>query len=600
MPLLQSLKPKVEPAAARPAALPSKSKMRKRARMSADLLFNRPWCIRRERLESMVAEYMNGVAAYGDDDDDIDNPEDYPYSMTADGIACIPVDGPLTAAPYWRGTSYPELCEMAAHAYANSQVNAVLFCYDSPGGTASGMNECADYLFGLRDQKPTAAIADDQCYSAAYCLASTSPRLFVNRYTGGVGSIGAWTAHVDLSEMDKQMGVKVTYVFAGAQKVDGNPHEPLSDRAEASMQAECDACRDNFVASVAKSRGVSADDLYDTEAGIYMRADGIPLLADEVGTMDDALNYLRGQVAAKAAAATQQQDGQSSNLLVAALAAAKINAEKLSAALEAAQGGINAGAIPPHKTATSDSAWDGLTNAENRAAGHANLQGLFQQMASAGNGGWCDAVECLPAGPKNGYAEYEPGPILSLRAASQRASIVSGSSGRLIRCCVAPYNQLSADLGGFKEIYSPGCFKESLAAGDDARALFNHDPNFVLGRRSADTVRFFEQADGLYFEAEAPNTSWADDLLVSMGRGDIDGGSAAFFILQPRWEYRDGGKVRYIDKARLVEASVASFPIYESTKATVVQPAATAADTAIAETAVNDLDRARLELLRLR
>ena len=38
-------------------------------------------------------------------------------------------------------------------------------------------------------------------------------------------------------------------------------------------------------------------------------------------------------------------------------------------------------------------------------------------------------------------------------------------------------------FGSFREIIRPGAFDDVL--GDDVRALFNHDPNFILGRSAA-------------------------------------------------------------------------------------------------------------------
>jgi HK97 family phage prohead protease len=147
----------------------------------------------------------------------------------------------------------------------------------------------------------------------------------------------------------------------------------------------------------------------------------------------------------------------------------------------------------------------------------------------------------------------------------------SVGEGRKITLLVVPYGELSEDLGGFRELYEPGCFKGGL--GNDPHVLFNHDAGCVLGRPSAGTARFTEDARGVHVEVEAPETTWANDLLVSMRRGDISQASASFWILQHRMEYRGNTKVRVVERAMMREASVASFPAYPSTQA-VVQPAA--------------------------
>lgn len=158
------------------------------------------------------------------------------------------------------------------------------------------------------------------------------------------------------------------------------------------------------------------------------------------------------------------------------------------------------------------------------------------------------------------------GEILAIRDFEfQPARREAGS--RTITCRVAPYNSRSKDLGGFVEVYAPGCFDESLAR-DDQRALFAHDPRFVLGRKSAGTARFWSDANGVNFEADVPDTTWANDLLTSMDRGDISQSSASFFIEQQHVELRDGQKVRVVEKARLVEGSVVSSAAYEATTAT--------------------------------
>jgi ClpP class serine protease len=58
--------------------------------------------------------------------------------------------------------------------------------------------------------------------------------------TGEVGSIGVVAVHIDESGADEKAGLAWTFVFAGECKIDGNAHEPLSDRARATIQADVD------------------------------------------------------------------------------------------------------------------------------------------------------------------------------------------------------------------------------------------------------------------------------------------------------------------------------------------------------------------------
>lgn len=491
----------------------------------ASRFLERPVCIEPRELERIRLELARSeVVAYYDDEEDDEEDKDYP--VTADGIACIPITGPLTKGYTWRGTSYETILEMCADAYADPRIKGLLLCVDSGGGEASGMFDLTDYLYSMRSEKPTAAISDDSCYSAAYCLASSASHLVVTR-TGGVGSIGCWSAHVDFSGMLEKDGVKVTLVFAGDRKVDGNPYEPLSDRAHAQMKEECDRIRTMFVSAVARNRGVDAQALLDTEAGIFMAEKGVPLLADQVGTLEDSLSYLRGQIATKALEAGADPEpppfGQNAGAWRKVIGSHKVNkpAAKAIATPEALEK-FNAAVL-----------------AQLRAEMPAELLAEYPQ------------AEC------------------AVRVLGTSAAPAAGS--RKISGLVVPYGSLSQDFGGFKEVYERGCFAESLSGNHDLRGAFNHNSDYILGRKSASTARFTEQSDGVHFECDAPETSWADDLLVSMRRGDITQSSAAFYILSHRWEVRSGDRVRVIEKALLREASVVSFAMYEATTATVPQ-----------------------------
>jgi HK97 family phage prohead protease len=134
----------------------------------------------------------------------------------------------------------------------------------------------------------------------------------------------------------------------------------------------------------------------------------------------------------------------------------------------------------------------------------------------------------------------------------------------------AVFDQLSENLGGFREKIAAGAFSEALKE-SDVRALFNHNPDFVLGRNRSGTLQLNEDARGLAIEIDPPDTQVARDLIVSMDRGDINQMSFGFTVEEDNWEEDDDGRVvRTILKVkRLFDVSPVTYPAYPQTDAAV-------------------------------
>ena len=134
----------------------------------------------------------------------------------------------------------------------------------------------------------------------------------------------------------------------------------------------------------------------------------------------------------------------------------------------------------------------------------------------------------------------------------------------------AVYDAYSEDMGGWYERIAPGAFSDVLA-GADIRALINHDPNMVLGRSKSGTLTCREDNTGLNIEITPPDVGYANDLLTSMQRGDIDQMSFAFIVSDANWdETRDGLPVRTITGFQeLFDVSVVTYPAYPTTSASV-------------------------------
>jgi HK97 family phage prohead protease len=135
----------------------------------------------------------------------------------------------------------------------------------------------------------------------------------------------------------------------------------------------------------------------------------------------------------------------------------------------------------------------------------------------------------------------------------------------IIEGYAAVFNQWSQDLGYFREKIRQGAFKKTIKE-SDIRALFNHDPNYVLGRNKADTLELAEDQTGLRFKVEPPEATWANDLQESIKRGDINQGSFAFKAIRDEWNHDADPIERELIELRLFDVSVVTYPAYEQTK----------------------------------
>ena len=128
----------------------------------------------------------------------------------------------------------------------------------------------------------------------------------------------------------------------------------------------------------------------------------------------------------------------------------------------------------------------------------------------------------------------------------------------------AKFNSLSEEMWGFREQIAPGAFAEALKK-SDVRALFNHDPNYVLGRQSAGTVSLAEDDVGLHYKIDPPDTQWARDVVSSIERGDIAESSFAFSMSGGVEEWDDSvtPAIRTIKSVgNLYDVSPVTYPAY--------------------------------------
>lgn len=146
---------------------------------------------------------------------------------------------------------------------------------------------------------------------------------------------------------------------------------------------------------------------------------------------------------------------------------------------------------------------------------------------------------------------------------------------RTIQGRAVVYNSMSNELrtmsgDKFKEVILRGALVESMEK-NDVLAFREHNPEMLLGRKSAGTLSLEDREDGLYVKINVPETSYGNDTLISAERGDLKGFSFGFNNPKARSYIKNGDKIREISALNLREVSVVAAPAYPETTLTVVR-----------------------------
>jgi HK97 family phage prohead protease len=153
-------------------------------------------------------------------------------------------------------------------------------------------------------------------------------------------------------------------------------------------------------------------------------------------------------------------------------------------------------------------------------------------------------------------------------------------AGNVIRGYAAVFYDASNPEGTQYNLWSdliervmPGAFDRAISEAHDARGLFNHDANWLLGRVSSGTVRLSVDATGLAYEIDVNESDpqW-QSVSAKIDRGDITGSSFGFMVRKATWleeKDADGSTIYYrqIEDVDLYDVSPVTWPAYTGTSA---------------------------------
>lgn len=122
-----------------------------------------------------------------------------------------------------------------------------------------------------------------------------------------------------------------------------------------------------------------------------------------------------------------------------------------------------------------------------------------------------------------------------------------------------------AKIGSYYEEFNVGAFDQALKT-SDMRAFYQHNPAMLLGRQSSGTLQVMATSEGLQYEIDLPNTSYASDLKTLVDRGDLR--EMSFGFIPGRFDTRkeNGMQIRMHTQVKdLIEISPVSLPAFEGT-----------------------------------
>lgn len=275
------------------------------------------------------------------EDDDTEAGPSRPLYETRDGIAFIPVRGELINRGSWLSsvsglTSYEALGNALKAARDDPSVSGIALDVDSPGGEAANAIETGALVREVAKVKPVVAFVNSLSASAAYAITAGATRVF-GLPSSSFGSIGVLRIHRDRTGALAKAGIKPTIIRSAEHKAEGSGLEPLSDDAHQRMRAQLGEMHDFFVSHVAAMRNISADAVNATKGEVLLGPKAVEAgLADELGTFDDAMNFLtRGRMHPPIFKGVEMSDAQNPAQIEAA--AAKDAADKAAKDARAAE-----------------------------------------------------------------------------------------------------------------------------------------------------------------------------------------------------------------------------------------------------------------------
>jgi len=185
----------------------------------------------------------------------------------------------------------------------DDDIDAIVLRVDSPGGSPSASESILRAVEKAKERgKPVIVSMGSAAASGGYWISAYADRIFAlpTTLTGSIGVVGGKFA---LRELFGKLGVNWEKVTWGENAGMWSASTPFNASEAERINAMLDNVYDNFIARVAKGRGMSVQDVDKIAGGrVWTGKRAVDKgLVDELGGLQSALNYTAVQIGAESA-----------------------------------------------------------------------------------------------------------------------------------------------------------------------------------------------------------------------------------------------------------------------------------------------------------
>jgi protease-4 len=211
------------------------------------------------------------------------------------------MDGRESPSPFGSGGVYAlDFAQTVRQLAADDNVLGVVLRVDSPGGSASASEQIASALTSLKGKKPLAVSMSATAASGGYYISAPGDRIFAlpSTLTGSIGVIGG---KITMRKTLDKLGINVATFQQGKQAGIFSGVRKFDEGERRTIQRSMDEVYERFLEVVAKGRGRQRAEIEPLAHGrVWTGSQAVKNgLADELGGLNEAVAWLRGQIEAE-------------------------------------------------------------------------------------------------------------------------------------------------------------------------------------------------------------------------------------------------------------------------------------------------------------